>query len=260
MLEYVTTIGPFSIRTYTLLLSLATIATIGIGVVRSANRAQWGAVVDVGLGTLAGALVFSRIGHVLLNWSYFSENLSEAVQVTAGGANWHGAVVGGLLGLYLAARIRHIDTAHLLDSLAFALPVLGIAAWWGCWAATCAFGKEVETLAYYPAWMVSESRDIYGLPAPRYNTQLFGILTSLLILGIVIGLSGKGWLRHRRFWLVLLLISLSAFAIGFVRGDYAVMDGGLRADQWLDLMIALMSGLLLILPGQSRGVIYNAPT
>jgi phosphatidylglycerol---prolipoprotein diacylglyceryl transferase len=252
MLEYVTTLGPFSIRTYTLLLSLAVIASLSIGIVRTKERQQWGAIIDAALGAFIGALIFSRIGHVLLHWSYFADNLNEAPQIVAGGSDWHGAVLGGLLGFYLVVRIRKLEASVLLDHAALALPLLSIASWWGCWAATCAFGQEVETLAYYPAWMVSEGRDIYGIPAPRYNTQLFGIVTSLLIFAVAVFLSNRDWLRHRRFWLVLLLISLSAFAIGFVRGDYAVMVGGLRADQWLDLLTAGMSIIMLVVSGRDK--------
>jgi hypothetical protein len=41
-----------------------------------------------------------------------------------------------------------------------------------------------------------------------------------------------------RFWLVLALLALGTFGIGFTRGDSVPMVGGLRLDQVLDLLTA----------------------
>jgi hypothetical protein len=46
--------------------------------------------------------------------------------------------------------------------------------------------------------------------------------------------------------LILAFLSLGMFGIGFLRGDYAVMIGSLRADQWLD------GGLLALSLWQAR--------
>ena len=58
---------------------------------------------------------------------------------------------------------------------------------------------------------------------------------ALLIISVI--LIRQGWLKGRRFWLLLALLSAGMFGIGFFRGDYAVMIAGLRADQVLDVML-----------------------
>jgi hypothetical protein len=63
----------------------------------------------------------------------------------------------------------------------------------------------------------------------------------------------RGWLRGGRFWLLLALLSVGMFAIGFVRADFADELAGLRADQWLDLITVVLS-LLLLLAGRLRRV------
>ena len=62
--------------------------------------------IDAGLGACLGGVIGARIVHVLLNWAYFADNLSEALHPNAGGLDWHGAVIGGLIGLALVAWVR----------------------------------------------------------------------------------------------------------------------------------------------------------
>ncbi|MFN8450211.1 MAG: prolipoprotein diacylglyceryl transferase family protein [Anaerolineae bacterium] len=222
---------PFAtVPIFSLALALGIALGIGVGIWRMTQRP--GAVVDACLGALAGGIVGARAGHVLLNGSYFADNLSEALRPNAGGLDWHGALLGGLVGLALVARWRRLSLRDLLDALTPTLPLLAFAGWLGCWAGVCGYGAEVDTLARYPALAAAETRDVYGIVAPRYNTQVFGMALALLILSAV--LIRRCWLKYRRFWLLLALLSLGMFGIGFFRGDSAQVVAGLRADQWLD--------------------------
>src|SRR5450432_3272808 len=101
----------FTVPIYSLALALGIALSIGIGLWRAALRP--GTVVDIGLGACIGGIIGARIEHVLLNWTYFADNLAEAVQPSAGGLDWHGAVIGGLIGLALVARWRKLDVRHL---------------------------------------------------------------------------------------------------------------------------------------------------
>lgn len=223
---------PFvTVPIYSLALALGIALGVGIGIRRMAQRP--GAVVDACLGALAGGIVGARIGHVLLNWSYFADNLSEALRPGAGGVDWHGALLGGLIGLALVARWHRLSLRDLLDALAPTLPLLALAGWLGCWAAVCGYGAEVDTLARYPA-LAAETRDVYGIVAPRYSTQVFGMALALGLFALSAVLIRRGWLKYRRFWLLLALLSAGMVGIGFLRGDSAPVIAGLRADQWLD--------------------------
>ncbi len=239
-----TTLGPVTLPTFTLLLALATAAAAGISLYRAPVRA--GAAADCGLAALAGAAAGGRLFHVLLNASYFAGAPAEALRLSAGGLNWHGAVVGGLAGLWLLARWRAVDAAALLDRLALALPLMTFAVWWGCLGAACGYGAEVDTLARYPAWAAAELPDVYGLPAPRWNTQLFGMALGAALLPLAALLARRGWFSGRRFWLLLALLSAGMFVIGFARADYTPALAGLRADQWLDAALFVLAawGLL----------------
>lgn len=235
-----------TIQTYSLLLALAIVLSSWLFIVRRGSQA--GFWTDAALGVLVGGLVGARVVHVLLHWDYFAANLSEALRLNAGGLDWHGAVLGGLPGLWLVARWRRLSYRAALDRLTPALPLLALAGWAGCAAAACAYGAEVDTLAHYSPLAVAETRDIFGIVAPRYNTHLFGVVLALCLLLITALLFWRRWLYDRRFWLILALLSLGMFLIGFSRGDAVLMLAGLRGDQWLDGMILAVAALTLLSP------------
>ncbi len=241
----------FSVPIYSLALTVGIALSIGIGIRRSTLRVT--TVIDLCLGACVGGVIGARIAHVLLNWPYFEDNLSEAFHPSAGGLDWHGAVIGGLVGLALIAWVRQLKLRDLLDTLSPALPLLALAGWFGCWAAVCGYGAEVDTLAHYPAFAVAETRDVYGIVAPRYNTQIFGMALAFALLIVSFALIRQGWLKYRRFWLLLALLSAGMFMIGFFRGDYALDITGLRADQALDLIFLLWGLAGMVFPNHQEG-------
>jgi phosphatidylglycerol:prolipoprotein diacylglycerol transferase len=229
----------FRIPIYSLALALGIAVSLGITLRRTTFRPAF--LVDACLGTCLGGILGARLEHVLLNWNYFADNLGEALRPSAGGLGWHGALLGGLFGLALVARWRSLNFRALLDALAPALPLLAFAAWLGCWAAVCAYGAEVDTLAHYPGFAADETRDVYGIVAPRYNTQIFGMVLAFALFLLSLFLIQRGWLPQRRFWLLLTLLSLSMFVISFFRGDFSPTIAALQVDQYLDITFALWS-------------------
>lgn len=234
--------------TYTVLVSTAILLALVIGLRGLRHRRYPGPVLDVLLAGLGGGLLLARLEHVLLHWGYFRDHESAILNVQAGGLGWHGAVIGALLGLWMAARLRRIEAGHLLALMAPALPLLAFFAWWGCGANHCAYGAEVPTLAAHPDWLVWEAPDIFNLSAPRYRTQQLGMLLAASLLMLWWPLARRDAFRMepaRRLWLLLLLLSAGMFGLGFLRGDEVLAAGGLRGDQWLDLFTAALAALLL---------------
>lgn len=238
-----TQIGGTTYHTYTLLLALSIVVSAGAGVLRLRGRYPAGKVADAYLAALLLGVAGARAEHNLLHWDYFGENLGDITNLYTGGLNWHGAILGGLLGLYLMSRWRGLNFRQLRDSLVLALPLIALGAWWGCGASHCAYGREVTTLADYPAWVAAESADVYGIVLPRYNTQVFGIILALAGLAFAGLLAWRDWMPSRRFWLVLALLAAGQFIVGFFRDDLMYTIAGLRADQWLDALVFVWAGI-----------------
>ncbi|MBL8164719.1 MAG: prolipoprotein diacylglyceryl transferase [Anaerolineae bacterium] len=234
------TIAGTTLPTFTVALAAAVLVGAGL-LLRRVERPA--ALADALLLTLLGALLGARLAHVMLNWDYFNANVGEILNLRLGGLDWHGAVIGGLAGLRLGALLRRpsADLRPLLDTFALLLPLLGAAAWYGCAGWGCGYGREVATLADYPPWAAAESQDVFGIVAPRLNTAFFGGLLCAVVLLVALGMAWRGWMRGRRFWCALALLSAGMFVIGFLRGDHTLLWLGLRADQCFDLGLGALS-------------------
>jgi phosphatidylglycerol---prolipoprotein diacylglyceryl transferase len=238
-------LGPLEIRAFTAW--IATGVVIGIGIILSvAMRRQqrlmpW---FDAATNAVVGGVIGARAFHVWLNWSYFSAHTDQIIAFQSGGLDWHGAVIGGLLGATLVGLASRIPLSLLMDGFALALPVGAMATWIGCGAANCGYGVEVPTLADYPAWLVSESPDVYGTIAPRLNLSVLGIVLAVLVLAVVLALVAFERFGGARLWLALALYSLGMALISFFRAEYVPTWFGRRADQVLDLVVALGAILL----------------
>src|SRR5262245_29147958 len=90
-----TTIGPWTFPTFSLFLALAVLVSAWIGLRRAARP---GVIANLYLAAIVGAVIGARLFHVLLNWDYFADALNEAPIISLGGLDWHGAVIGGIVG------------------------------------------------------------------------------------------------------------------------------------------------------------------
>ena len=271
MLAQYTQIGFWSMPTFRLAIGIAILLSLTIGLYRQRPR---GRLLDVYLAALLMGIIGARAFHVALNWDYFTDNRAEIGVIGAGGLDWHGALLGGLLGLALMLWLQDWVVRHhpakphsirpsfnaLLTSLTVALPLIGLGGWIGCLAAGCGYGKEVDTLANYPRWMTSELVDVFGIVAPRYNTPYFGIALCLVgfLLLLIFMLLGRKLpvpsLTPRCFWGLLAFLSMGMFIIGFYRADHTYIIYGLRADQLLDVIISLWGLILALRPHVNKGV------
>jgi prolipoprotein diacylglyceryltransferase len=169
------------------------------------------------VAVLAGGVLGGRATHVIAHWGYFQAALGEALRLDGGGLDWWGAALGGIGGAVLAARIQRRPVAPILDALTPALPLLMLAGSLGCYAATCAYGAEIATLAGVSPLIAAELPDVYGFFAPRYQTQLWMAAWAVLLLGLVGVCFWKGWLARRRFWLALALLTAGMALAGLYR-------------------------------------------
>jgi phosphatidylglycerol:prolipoprotein diacylglycerol transferase len=228
-----------TVRTYSFVLALAILLAFDwvIAAVRPSER---GRAANACLLALAGGLLLARLEYVLIQWGYFGTATHEIFEFAAGGLGWHGALVGGWLGVWLGWRIWRLQTpfAVLSAALAPAIPVFMFAGWLGCAAAGCGYGAEVRTLADYAPLVAAELPDVYGILAPRWNTPLYGMVWAGAVFAVVVaGVTRWFALTAAGFWTTLALCALGMFMIGYARADVVPFVAGLRADQWLDLAL-----------------------
>jgi phosphatidylglycerol:prolipoprotein diacylglycerol transferase len=241
------TIGSLNIPTYTVLLDLGLILGLLLTYYEGRRQLDRGTLaLDFGLWIVIGGILGGRIGYVLANWSAFSEDWASVIRIWEGGLCFHGAVLGGLLVMILFAFLQRRDEKpvsfwQLADVLTPGL-ALGIAfGWAACLLGGCAYGILGEGIGY------AILPDLYGVEASRFATQAVGLGYSLLLfLGV--------WLMRLRwpfagasFLLYALLYFAGQFFLEFTRGDEAIYVGPWRLAQVLNLVLALASGVGLLM-------------
>jgi phosphatidylglycerol---prolipoprotein diacylglyceryl transferase len=230
--------GPFFIYSYTVVMGLGIAASLGLTVWlnRRSGRetAFW---LDGLLVAAVVAIGGGRVGYVWSSWSYFQQHPAEIGLVWQGGLSYHGALLAGLLALWVWSRRQHRPFAALSGLLAPALCLLSSFGWLACWLEGCAYGRETVL-----GFLAGDLPDSFGVFAVRYQTQWLGFVWSLLLFSIILLL----WHRFhpapgRLFWLALLGLSLGRLLITFLRGDPVLMMGQFRLDTLLDGGLVLLS-------------------
>lgn len=231
-------VGPFLIYSYTVIVALGILAAIGLTglLARQKQEDDW---LDASLVCLAAGLVGGRLGFVLGHWHYFQSKPTAWLRFWQGGYSYLGALLAALVGLWLWGVWRKRPFASYTDLLTPGFALLAVFTWAACWLAGCAYGQETTF-----GLLAANLPDDFGLFAVRYQTQLLGLLWSLLIFIAVI-LTSQRWREGQLFWLTLGSLSLGYAAINLLRGDAALMIGDMRLDVLLNGTIVLFCGIIL---------------
>ena len=222
---------------------------IGVGVViglgwsfLGLQEARVRKAVDEALGILFGCLVCSRLFYVAVHGFYYRSHLIEIPQVWLGGLSGVGGIWGALLAWWLISAISRRSPAFPVDRLVYLGSGIAIAVWAACWFGGCAYGPNANG-----AWWGVMARDEWGTFAPRFPTQLLGILIILALVWILDRLPS----RRRKLApgilaaLGLAGLSLELFVLSFFRGDPSLSWLGLRLDAWGALSLLLVSLVII---------------
>lgn len=233
--------GPYFLYAYTVALGLGVVLAL-VTTAALARREPVAGWFDGALAAAAGALLLGRVVFVRLNAAYFAENPFEAWQIWLGGLNAHGALLGGLAGLWLWARLTRRPFYPYAGLLAPGLALLAASGWAACRFEGCAYGLPAA-----PGLFAADLPDNLGVMAVRYRTQLAGAIGSLVVFGL--SLWGFGRVRPALlFWGTLAGLSAVRVVVALGRGDPAPVVAGLRLDLLVDLVILATSlaGVFLV--------------
>lgn len=230
--------GPFFLYSYSLMMGLGVLTGVSLAAYQSRDSGDPD-FLDGILISLFSGLIGGRGGFVWLHWDYFQLNLSEAWRIWLGGISYHGALLVGLLVLWLWCTWRKRPFTRVIGLLGPGFALASIFGWLACWFGGCAFGK-IAALGPFTA----DLPDPFGVYAVRYQTQMLGVASCLLTFLLLMWLRPR-WPALHLFLLALFTISLGRAIISLFRGDPALFWGQIRVDTLADGILALVSLILL---------------
>lgn len=133
--------GNFEIRWYGIIIAIALIIGIVIAYFLAKYRGQKAdEVINFAPFAVVAGVIGARLLHVLVNWSYYSENLSYIFAFRRGGLAIQGVMLGGVLALAAFCKIRKLDFWAWVDIFAPALIFGQALGRWGNYFNQEAFG------------------------------------------------------------------------------------------------------------------------
>lgn len=231
-------IWKWPVTPYSLLMMLGIF--IGFAIFAWFGGKRWGIdkALDAIIWGMIGGLVLGRLGFVVANWEYFSDNFKETWQLWKGGIAFSTALVGGLITLSLFAHFQRLNLMELLDLASLSLAPAQALGWWACHIAGFAYGKE------WKGFLSFFLPDVYGVKAYRFPSQATGAIWSILLSILLLIL----YLKTRRSGDVFLAYILGYlpfdFSLRFLRGDIAKILGLLEPGQLVLICLFVFSLLL----------------
>lgn len=251
-------VGPIYIRFYGIIIMLGVVAAAFLAD-RVARRKGldselvWDGLVWVVIGGIIGA----RVWHILtpppsmvergITTLYYLTHPLDAINIRQGGLGIPGAVIGGILALYIYSRRRDLNFLIWLDIAAPALALGQAIGRWGNFV-----NQELYGLPTNLPWGIQIDPE-YRLPGyldvERYHPLfLYESLLSFANVGILIWLTWRYAERLKNgdiFLIYLILYPLERFFLEFLRLDPSQV-GGINANQTVMGIIALVAAAILI--------------
>jgi phosphatidylglycerol:prolipoprotein diacylglycerol transferase len=221
---------------------------------------------------LIWALIFGIIGarlyHVFTpsisagGWEQTLNYLRNPVSILTtwqGGLGMPGAILGGVLGLYLFARRNNVSFGLILDAAAPGVALAQAIGRWGNFVNQELYGPPTDLpwgIYIEPRFRLPGTWN--GVPLSEFDhfhpLFLYESLWNLLNLALLLYL----WRRYEGrmgsgdlFLVYLIVYPIGRFLLEFIRLDYVPLFG-INLNQVIMLAVALVSGIVLFLRTRSR--------
>lgn len=242
-------IGPFSVYWYGFFIALSVIFGFFIG---SYLFKKYALTIDAYYDLVFYLVVFGVIGarlwHVFSEFSYYQKHLLDILKIWHGGLAIHGVILAGVLTLWAYSIIKKTNFWLVLDIFA---PLLAFGQALGRWGNY--FNQELYGRPTDLAWgiPIDLANRLTGFEQFNYFQPIF-IYESLALLFLLVLLIRLHWIRIKHsskhslfnggiFLVYLAGYSIIRFFIGFLRIDPQANWLSLRLDQWVSLLIIIVS-------------------
>ena len=243
-------VGPLRLNAYGAMIALGVVAAVSLTGRRLEKRGA-GTREDISAIAMWGVpagVIGARLYHVVTDWELFSDHPERIVQIWKGGLGiWGGILLGVVIGVWEGRR-RGISTATLLTCVAPALPLAQSIGRWGNWFNQELFGRPT-TLPW--GLEVSEfhaRQSGYPIGTLFHPTFLYESLACLALCGILLLIDKVEKRQGFLFAYYTAGYTLFRFFNEGLRIDPAHSAGGLRLNQWVSIVVFVISVAVLLKP------------
>lgn len=250
-------IGPITIKFYGIILMLGALAGAFLAEREARRRGMKSDIVWDGLiWVLIGGIVGARLWHVFtpppsmiaqgITTKYYLTHPLALINTRLGGLGIPGAVIGGILALYLFTRRRKLNFLIWADIAAPALALGQAIGRWGNFFNQELYGKPTDLpwgITIEPQYRLPE----YANVATYHPLFLYESLWNFANMGFLLWLSrskGDKLLPGDIFLTYLIVYPTGRFFLEFLRLDFPKI-GTINTNQTLMLIVTLISGALL---------------
>jgi phosphatidylglycerol---prolipoprotein diacylglyceryl transferase len=230
-------IGALSIHWYGIIIASALIIGFLIALYTSKQKqVQSDHLYNLFLLLVIFGVIGGRLAHIITDWSYYQQHLSEMIKIWHGGLAFHGVALAGLATAYVYCRAKKVPFWLLTDSIIVAVPLMQALGRWGNYFNQELFGQPTNSAWGIPIdWVnrpVGFQHEAFFQPL-----FLFESLLDLVIFVILLILFKKHKLTSGRLTLLyFVLYSVVRFCLDFIRLEPAKL-GPLTWGQWISLVL-----------------------
>ncbi len=190
----------------------------------------------------------ARLYFCLLNAHYYFLHPLEILDIREGGLSIHGAIIGGILSLYIAARKHKVNFLSVLDAMGCATILGQSVGRWGNYFNSEAYGLPVLSQKW--GLYIPQTRRIseyynYSLFHPTFLYESAADFAAFFILLFILFKSGEKY-RGITFFSYLVIYSLIRFFIEKIRIDSALNIGSVPFAQIISAILFIVGAVGIV--------------
>jgi phosphatidylglycerol:prolipoprotein diacylglycerol transferase len=249
-------IGGFPVYTYGLLLAAAYLLGLQFALRRARSAGlDPNRVMDLGIWIIVSALVGAKLLLLIVEFEQFTRDPAELLNLARSGGVFYGGLIAAVAVALWYLRRHRMPMWTVTDVFAPGIALGHVIGRLGCLFAGCCFGRPANV-----PWAITFTNEFaarnVGTPLgiPLHPTQLYEAGAELLILILLLVTERRGRaFPGRTFWLYMLLYAVSRFIIEFYRGDPRGMVGDFSTSQFVSLVLAPLSIIMLVVLSRRTG-------
>ena len=248
--EIALSIGPLNIHWYGIIICVAFLSglfvTLKIAKLKGLNEEKQDVIIDLSSILLITGIIGARLYYVIFNWSYYSKNLLEIIQVYQGGLSIHGALIGGFLAALVYSKIKKFNLLQFVDIYSPGIALGQSIGRWGNFFNSEAFG--LPTNLPFKLFIPLENRPVeYSQSLYFHPTFLYeSILDFALFVFLFYMLKNNKTSQHGQiFALYLLIYSIIRLFIESLRIDSVASVLGMPLAQFISILLIITAAGML---------------